>query len=639
MSAEEKRGDGAKSLQSLGLASRERKAALRNNFGFSLPAPIEIELEDYYDEDRHDKEIQDAKDGGNEEEILSSPLWNPSSPLSHGQMNESRPLIDYSSEDESRDVKDVKATHFSPQRLSHDVKDPPQSPLITPAKNMHLDEDDDEVLAPVSKSMLTSRQDPLALGKRADASGHRDHHGRPSSGYLPEVTQDVFPAGSASTAKGEILKGEQEARWLTRDTVVPLRSQSTSDFDTRSPSNQTDEFRVYPHYIPIPSTAEAASLPSLLSGDLATLQALGRDPQERGNQEAEADTSDMSERPKQKLQSQLAIHDLTICWRLFKGRDWGESLSADDRITQITHDESADGRRHSGNPKLDEKDKAFRDFRESQRYQSAEGDFLADPATGSHRFESSQKRVDISEAAADAPRAKKSELLDALLENYQDGQRRHGDAQTGRRGPRQLKVKRLNAHREGGSMRSGKRTGRDTTCMLEIVLEHSSLRLDSYHPGPPPSLLSNLLLSVKDLYASDTLTSSRPRKAIQHWRDDVRHPRQFHQKIVTVRMTARSPSDHFCPENTPLGDEIMLKVRLLPVHLSFGQHTVDFLRSFAPAAESSPDVAMNRKRTVGVDGEEGTKHDASPFFISCCDVGALKVCAPFVYWSVFILNI
>ena len=391
----------------------------------------------------------------------------------------------------------------------------------------------------------------------------------------------------------EPVQGEQEARWLGLDRETPSDGKGVEAGISRTSSHQREEFRVYPHYIPIPTNAEATSLP-FLSGD--PLIALGHGPENNvGGDGGEA----VAEGLGHKLQFQLAIHDLSICWRLFKGRDWTEKRSSDDDQTS----------RQGSRSRVVARGPSSRAFAEGKS---------ALPQ---------RRRVDTDahsvSTAQGGLKPRKTELLDALLENYQDEQGGHGEVEAGRRSSRQPKVKLLNLPREAGSTRSLKRTGRDTSCMLEVVLEHSSLRLDSYHPGPPPSLLSNLLFTIKNLHASDTLTSSRPRKTLQHWRDDSRHPREFQQKMVTVRMTARSPSSHFCPEDAPLGDELMLKVRLLPIHLSFGQHTVDFLRCFSSQAQPAPDAYVKGSKGDGDKAAEDKQ--ASPFFISSCDVGACKV--------------
>ena len=67
----------------------------------------------------------------------------------------------------------------------------------------------------------------------------------------------------------------------------------------------------------------------------------------------------------------------------------------------------------------------------------------------------------------------------------------------------------------------------------------------------------------------------------------------------------------------------MLKVRLLPIHLSFGQHTVDFLRCFSSQAQPAPDAYV--KGSKGDGDKAAEDKPASPFFISSCDVGACKV--------------
>lgn len=475
------------------------------------------------------------------------------------------------------------------------------------------------------QSLAESPGMPESLSLR-NSSPFREREGSPSqTASVSAVEVPKSPHGDQSAkvsgpAKEGPVHGEQQARWLGRDRETPSDGIEAAGTGRSASSHEPEDFRVYPHYVPIPTTAEATSLP-FLSGD--PLLALGHGLDK--NPEGEAEIGG-SERIDQKLQFQLAIHDLSICWRLFKGRDWLGRNASEDR-DRASHQTGGDDRRH-----------------QRGKTRGPPSSSVAEGKVRSHENEGKSVRwdadmdTDTSSTGEGGLKPRKAELLDALLENYQDVKGGHGGAQRRRRASRQPKVKLLNLPRESGSSRSGRRTGRDTSCMLEVVLEHSSLRLDSFHPGPPPSLLSNLLFSIKDLHASDTLTSSRPRKTLHHWRDDRRHPREFQHKMVTVRMTTRSPSDHFCPEDAPLGDEIMLKVRLLPISLSFGQHTVDFLRSFSPPREQSAPSAQDKHSTVD-DHTAAAEDGAGPLFVSCCDVGSFKVllCVGFLRRAYFVL--
>lgn len=553
------------------LAALTQSVTRRSNFGFSLPAPIEIELED-----RQDSGSLDAKESGE----LSS-TRHAETPTSSFEEMESI---------SEREIQQV--GNFSPRICFTDLGYRTQNASFA-SRGEQVDLD-----AP-SETKVLSQRDSFPFEER---SGVRGQARCMSAAGSPEAGLSKQSADFNLSTKIEPVREEQEARWLETKRKVSNKSTEVRDAKTSSSPSQPAGFRVYPHYVPIPTTAEATSTP-FLSGD--PLVALGHE------HEKNAGTGDEQERYGRKdpvLQFQLAIHDLSICWRLFEGRDWVKNANDDDLVYLA----KGERRRHSRT--------------------AARGSVISDAAGGKHLRSEGECENSSTSSTAAGVKPRKAELLDALLENYQDERGGYGEVQTGRRAPRQPKVKLLNLPRDD---RSGKRTGRDTSCMLEVVLEHSSLRLDNFHPGPPASLLSNLLFSIKDLYASDTLTSNRPRKTLQHWRDDIRHPREFQQKMVTIRMTVRSPSDHFCPEDAPLGDEIMLKVRLLPVHLSFGQHTVDFLRSFSRQPQLVPTVHI--KRASGGDDVD-LDNGASPFFVSSCDVGAFKVCVSYLpAYIIFVL--
>lgn len=537
-------------------------AAKRNAFSFSLPAPIEIELES-----RHDADNSITEEEGQCAESTST---------CHGRGELKSEEAEEQSQHEER--------HLHGGDLIYDG----ESGGVANAAAQDL-----SLSPPLVSQPYTDPVASWALSHRNGSVCERDAAAPPqdTDAWIEDAQSSVHDMECDVAKKTAPLHGEQEARWLGKNG----ESNAAANMEHQHPSgHETEEFRVYPHYIPIPATAEAASLP-FLSGD--PLSVLGHGLEKNANEEAEMKSSDHID---QKLQFQLAIHDLSVCWRLFKGRDWIQGCTNDEGRNTCEDMGVAESRSQSRKVK-----------RGSPSGASAE-------VTG-RAHGTSRDNPNASYTTADISKPRKAELLDALLENYQDDGGRRGGNQARRRGSRQPRVKLLN--RESGTKSSMRPNGRDTSCMLEVVLQNSSLRLDSFHPESPPSVLSNMLFSIKNLHASDTLTSSRPRKTLQHWRDDVRHPREYQQKMVIVRMTARSPSDHYCPEDTPLGDELMLKVRILPVRLSFGQHTVDFLRSFAPQAQSARGLTMNDTRG----GEATAEKEASPFFISCCDVGACKV--------------
>ncbi|KAG5176762.1 ATG C terminal domain-containing protein [Tribonema minus] len=110
--------------------------------------------------------------------------------------------------------------------------------------------------------------------------------------------------------------------------------------------------------------------------------------------------------------------------------------------------------------------------------------------------------------------------------------------------------------------------------------------------------------------------------------------------MVTLQLTARSPGTQATiiaaaqhPPGSPsaprtplvIGDEYMLRVRLLPLHLSFGQHTIDFLTAFAP-----PPPPSNAAKACGSDQGGGSgggddQPDEMSLFLQSCDIGPFKL--------------
>jgi hypothetical protein len=76
----------------------------------------------------------------------------------------------------------------------------------------------------------------------------------------------------------------------------------------------------------------------------------------------------------------------------------------------------------------------------------------------------------------------------------------------------------------------------------------------------------------------------------------------------------------------------MLKVRLLPLHLSFGQHTIDFLAAFAGAQQQQQQSGPARASSSGsdvpqkeVDQSDAASDGAGAIFFQSCDIGAVKL--------------
>eukprot|EP00953_Heterococcus_sp_UTEX-ZZ885_P042386 21539-Heterococcus_DN1.PRE.2 len=134
------------------------------------------------------------------------------------------------------------------------------------------------------------------------------------------------------------------------------------------------------------------------------------------------------------------------------------------------------------------------------------------------------------------------------------------------------------------------------------------------------------------------------------------HPRQCHQSMLTLQLTARSPgpvsatstlpsastgTSSSTAKSTPIviGDEYMLKVRLLPLHLSFGQHTIDFLAAFAGAQQQQQQQSGSAKASSrfsgsdtpqnavdsAVDQSDAASDGAGAIFFQSCDIGAVKL--------------
>ncbi len=303
----------------------------------------------------------------------------------------------------------------------------------------------------------------------------------------------------------------------------------------------SSDMRIYPHHMPIPQSQKGQpSVESLGDGDGVALA--------------------------------IVLHDLNICFRMFKGCDWPAAA------------------RNST-------DSVNRPVLEPEYPKSKDDDISSDGNT------------------TEKERVSQAELLDALIDNYKEvpPSPPEGNSRTNYEETKGVEAK----------------SGRVTMSMIQVLLNNVSMRLDSYQQLEESStcgetLLSHLAIAIRDVHVSDTLGSHRLRKTLGHWCDDSEHPRELHDKILTMQITTRTPSQRFLQCGKQLGDELRVKIRLLPLHLSFSQHTIDFLREFFTASlETEDNMEMGG-------GDETPVDPACISFFQSFDIGACKLLVDYI---------
>ncbi len=298
------------------------------------------------------------------------------------------------------------------------------------------------------------------------------------------------------------------------------------------------DMRIYPHHMPIPQAHQGQpSAEPIGAGDGVALA--------------------------------IILHDLNVCFRMFKGCDWPAACNNTDSVSHPAPEP----------PK------------------SKDGDNLS--CVG----------VDEEERVCQAA------LLDALIDNY-EGVPPEGNSKTASSNYEQKKG-------------VEKKSGRITMSMVQVLLQNVSMRLDSYQQLEESStggeaLLSHLAIAIRDVHVSDTLASHRLRKTLGHWCDDSKHPRESYESMLTVQITTRTPSQRFLQCGKQLGDELRVKIRLLPLHLSFAQHTIDFLRAFFTASLETED-----NMEMGGGGETSVDPACISFFQSF-DVGSCRLLIDYI---------
>jgi hypothetical protein len=130
----------------------------------------------------------------------------------------------------------------------------------------------------------------------------------------------------------------------------------------------------------------------------------------------------------QRVSVSLVVHNLSVCWRLFKGHDWP--------------------------------------LQQPQQAQSAV------PV----RRNSSTTSTASSASATSAQEARKATLLDGLLENYQDSYV-----------PEHVRG-RLNGGSSADKEKAQSSSGRDTSSIVEVGLQNATVRMQAFHQAPSPQV-------------------------------------------------------------------------------------------------------------------------------------------------------
>ena len=220
-----------------------------------------------------------------------------------------------------------------------------------------------------------------------------------------------------------------------------LRSHASSYLSSCQKSRWlTEAIRIYPHHIPL-AVEGPEHLPFASRFDAAGMHEGPAHPdQDLGH-----------------IQFRLVLHDLSVSWRMFAGRDWGER--------------EAGGEKHEDGGK-----------------KAAGGKDGVEAGSGSRR--------------------RSSELLQGVLGEVESekgeglglGKERVWPATGGRR--------RIRGGAAAGS-------GRNAECMVEVCLSHVFAKVDTFVPGHSTS--SCTLLSIKDFHVLDRINTVQQRKILGYW--------------------------------------------------------------------------------------------------------------------------
>ncbi|CAM9424273.1 unnamed protein product, partial [Chrysoparadoxa australica] len=279
----------------------------------------------------------------------------------------------------------------------------------------------------------------------------------------------------------------------------------------------------------------------------------------------------------------LRVHDVSVRWRLFAGNDWETQASAS------SAQEGGDNSSVAKGAQPDE-DRAAPE--------------VALPASGhSSRDE------------------RKAKLMAGLLGECTPG---GGAAKWGNeRDEREPEAagtgKGASVKRRGSAGRGRGRSSRTESTTLDVRFQHMQFRLDcSDDQASVRDLRTCLLMKVQELFVCDTLQSRRPRKALSRWNTPTLPKWVPQRSMVELCLTSKAAALGLPGE---LSNDYELKLRLLPLHLSFSQRTIDFIRSFLPAAAA----AAARSTSHATKAPPRAGRATPPPFFELCDIGPVQV--------------
>ena len=243
----------------------------------------------------------------------------------------------------------------------------------------------------------------------------------------------------------------------------------------------SSELRIFPHHIPIPASESSRSM--LDTCDHVAELASG------------ADAGDIRPlitegRAESCAQSRFVLLSLSIKWRLFAGSDWVATDEAPVAPSQSV------GQMEEGPPR-------------------------------------SSTFAPARDGGAESSTESRSDILDALLENY------HGHPTAADAAPAQLRAQQHSRTPVGVDVPSRlAQPSRKTDRLVEVYLKQIQARADVYALGPTWQLAWGALCAVHDFSISQSISQMRLQKTLSYWRSDKQHPRENHRQMARLHVAS-----------------------------------------------------------------------------------------------------
>lgn len=177
--------------------------------------------------------------------------------------------------------------------------------------------------------------------------------------------------------------------------------------------------------------------------------------------------------------------------------------------------------------------------------------------------------------------------------------------------------------------------GRRKDHLVEFSVQYFAMRLHFFDrdsvPGSERIPSMEVKMSVIDWYIASSKQNERPRKVLGYWRSS-KHPREVDKPMTFLHVIALKVGGMAAHDGTDMGEELRVRVSMLPLRAHLDAHVIDFFKTFfgisSQIEEKSP-RASDEQLEETLTSDLPATSTKPPLFIQLCEVMPVKIKADY----------